>query len=172
MDEFISRLLDSRERRYDYQKKLINKYKKPIISFMLNIPGKIKRTDKYVEFHKMGIKLIEDTLGKKLLISEYYDEDTGMYYLASVDLNGEELKRKMIALEDSPQGRLFDIDVFDENHRQITRKSLNLEPRKCLLCSNYARICIKEQIHSYNDLVNKTEEIVNIFVKTNNRTLK
>lgn len=164
MDDFFKKLLDSRERRYNLQIRLITLYKKPIISFMLNIPGLVKRTDEYVRFHKMGTKLIEERLGNRLLLSEYFDEDTGMYYLGVVDMDATDLKKEMIELENSDMGRLFDIDVFDENYTQITRNSLGLEPRKCILCDNVARICIRERIHSYQDLIKETNKIINTYI--------
>ncbi len=167
MSDFFIKLLDSRERRFQYQQTLINKYKRPIISYMLNIPGKVKRTDEYVVFHKMGIELIKSILGNKILVDEYYDEDTGMYYLAAVNQDAIELKKQMMELEDSVEGRLFDIDVFDENAKQITRSSLNLEPRKCLLCSEMAKACARNQTHPYEELIEETNKIINDFINKN-----
>lgn len=164
MTNFFLELLNSREMRYNRQKKLIEKFNKPIISFMLNIPGEIKRTEDYVKFHKIGIDLIKEIIGEKIILEYYYDEVTGMYYLASIDMDARDLKREMISLEDSVMGRLFDIDIFDENFNQITRSSLNLEPRKCILCDNVARICIKERNHTYEELVYETNRIINLYI--------
>lgn len=167
MNEFFFKLLDSREKRFELQKHLIEKYKKPIISFMLNIPGPVKRTDSYVDFHKMGIAIIKSLLNEKIIYEQYYDEETGMFYIAVLNMDAEDLKKEMIEIENSDMGRLFDIDVFDENFNQITRSSLFLEQRKCLLCNNRAKICIRERNHSYEDLIKETNNIIDFYIKQN-----
>ena len=40
--KILKQILDSREARRDKQKELISKYNKSLISFTLNIPGKVK----------------------------------------------------------------------------------------------------------------------------------
>lgn len=164
MDEVLfKKILDEREKRYDIQMNLIEKYSSPIISFMLNIPGKVKKNKEYINFH---LKIIEKI--KKLFEAEnikineeiYSDSEFGMYYIASVKIDAKILKQKMVELENESFGRILDIDVFDENKNQITRNSLGLPERKCLLCENDARICIKERKHSTEELLKKVNEII------------
>lgn len=160
MNNFILRLLDAREERYEKQRRLIDKFNKPLISFMLNTPGREKYSDKLVAFQKLGIEKIENLLGEKILYAEFKEEITGSYYMAVVDEDAKNLKKQMMALEDSPSGRLYDIDVFDENKNQLSRSSLGENPRRCLICKKPAKVCIREQRHSYEDLVQKMNEIL------------
>lgn len=113
MDDFILRLLDAREERYEKQRRLIDKFNKPLISFMLNTPGREKYSERLVSFQKLGIEKIEKLLGEKILYEEFKEEKTGSYYMALVDEDAKVLKKQMMTLEDSPAGRLYDIDVFD-----------------------------------------------------------
>ena len=46
MEEFLLKLLDEKEERARTQSNLISKYKKPLISFGLNIPGREKNSKK------------------------------------------------------------------------------------------------------------------------------
>lgn len=165
--EFFNRLLDDREKRYLEQEMLVGKYKKPIISFMVNIPGVEKVNNKIRKFHKMGIEIIEKEIGDKIIYKIYKDKNTGIYYLASVDMDSKDLKYKMIDIEERDIGRLFDIDVFDENFNQITRKNLGISPRKCLICNDFAKVCIVTKKHSYEDLVKKTNEIIEYYINKN-----
>lgn len=160
MDDFILRLLDAREERYEKQRALIDKFNKPLISFMLNTPGREKYSERLVAFQKHGIEKIEKLLGEKILYAEFKEELTGSYYMAVVDEDAKILKKQMMALEDCPAGRLYDIDVFDENKKQISRKSLGENPRTCLICNEPAKVCIREQRHSYKDLVNEMNKIL------------
>lgn len=161
MDEYLKKLLDDRETRYFEQMRLIEKYNLPIISFMLNIPGKEKNKVEYVSLHNYGITLIEELLKEKIVYTEYKNKDTGMYYLAAVDIDGNDLKKQMIDLEDSKIGRLFDIDVFDKTKEQLTRSKLGLNQGKCLICEKPAKICIREQNHKLDDIEKKILEIIN-----------
>lgn len=164
MERFFNELLDSREARYFKQRELIEKYGKSLISFMLNVPGIEKQNDKLVEIHKIGIELIKKVFSDKINYEYYANEHTGMYYLAVVDMDSELVKYKAAEIENSEIGRLFDIDVFSSGGQQISRTSLNLEPRKCILCDENARICIKERTHSYPELIEKMDEIIDKYL--------
>lgn len=160
MDDFILKILDAREERYEKQRRLIDKFNKPLISFMLNTPGREKYSDRLIVFQKLGIKKIEDLLGEKILYSEFKEEVTGSYYMAVVDEDAKVLKKQLMDLEDRPTGRLYDIDVFDENKKQVSRSSLGENPRRCLICKEAAKVCIREQRHSYQDLVREMNKIL------------
>lgn len=160
--DYFKRLLDSREKRYEKQIELIEKNKLPIISFMLNIPGEDKNNPKFVQFHKKAIEKLENLLGDKIIESFYKNKDTGMYYLASVNMDGKELKKLLIELEETPSGRIYDLDVFDKNKEQITRSKLGLKPRKCLICDEIAKVCIRESRHNKEDILKKVNKIIDI----------
>lgn len=160
MNDFILKLLDAREERYKKQRALIDKFNKPLISFMLNTPGREKYTERLVSFQKLGIEKIEKLLGEKILYAEFKEEKTGSYYMALVNEDATFLKKQMMTLEDSPAGRLYDIDVFDENKKQVSRSSLGENPRRCFICKEPAKVCIREQRHSYEDLVQEMNKIL------------
>ncbi|MDO5028447.1 MAG: citrate lyase holo-[acyl-carrier protein] synthase [Bacillota bacterium] len=160
MEDFVLAILDAREKRYEKQRQLVEKFQKPIISFMINIPGREKYSEKLLAFHKQGIKKIEKLLADKIIYAEFNKELTGSYYLAAVDLQALDLKKLMIDLENSPAGRLYDLDVFDKNMKQITRSLLGEKPRSCLLCKEPARICIRKQSHSFEDLAKEAHKLI------------
>ena len=61
----------------------------------------------------------------------------------------------VVELENNHElGRIFDVDVFDKNHNQISRSMLNLAPRKCLICEKAAS-CIRTRAHTYEELIKK-----------------
>ena len=160
MEKFFNELLESRERRFNLQIELIRKFNRPIISFMINVPGMEKRNDMLVKFHKDGIELIRTIFKDKILDELYVNEHTGMYYLASIDMAAEDIKKAAVEIENSKAGRLFDVDVFSEDERQLSRTELGLAQRKCLSCDGIAKICIKERKHSYQELIAKMNELI------------
>lgn len=155
-EKFVMEILQSREDRRDKQLDLINRHKSSLISFTLNTPGIVKDNEMYRDIHKVGLSEIKDLLIQSnipILYQEVIDKATGNEGYLVVDFDPLELKERLIDLEEShPLGRIFDIDVFDNNHNQITRKELGINPRKCLLCNKEARICAKERNHSYEEL--------------------
>lgn len=167
MDEFFLKLLDDREIRAQRQDHMIKKYEKPIISYMLNTPGPVKKSSKFVKFHDYGFGLIQDKFEEDIIACDYYPNDTGMYYLISIDMEALDIKKKTVEIEENIQGaRLFDIDVFDENFEQISRTDLGLDRRKCIVCDDYAKNCIVGKKHSYEELISTMEDIIDSTLDT------
>lgn len=66
--------------------------------------------------------------------------------------DAETAKHAAVAVEEeSDTGRIFDIDIITREG-QISRASLALPPRKCLVCDKEAKICAKEQSHQIEEL--------------------
>jgi len=67
------------------------------------------------------------------------------------------LKDICVSVEESSEiGRLFDIDVINNNGRKIERKT----ERNCLICSAKGRMCAATRKHDYKTLQAKTNEII------------
>lgn len=164
MDEkiFID-ILESREARRDKQLKLINRYNNSLISFTLNIPGMIKDSEIYRNIHKEGIKAIIKTLDDQainILYNEEIHKNTGSEGYIVVDMDAMDLKKVIVDIEENhPLGRIFDIDIFDFNHKQLSRKDLGSNPRRCLLCDNDATVCMRSKSHTYEELIQRIHDI-------------
>lgn len=167
----MQKMLDAKEKRYYKIKALTEKYNLPVLSFMLNIPGEDKNFEDAVIFHEKLIKKIKNILEKediKILWEEYNNLNTGMEYLAVLNGEGEFIKEKMIDLEEeSREGRLLDIDIYDKDFKQISRSSLGLSERKCIICDDIARTCIKKERHGLNELEKKVREILKNYKSKN-----
>lgn len=162
-EEILLDILEAREIRRNKQVELIKRYKSSLVSFTLNIPGREKNRKIYREIHKEGMKSILKALKSKDYLIRYKEEvnkDTGREGYIVVDSHPIKLKEIGIAIEENHSlGRIFDIDVFDLYHRQISRKDLGLDPRTCLLCENNARKCIRLKNHSYRELIDEINRI-------------
>lgn len=167
----MQKMLDAKEKRYYKIKALTEKYNLPVLSFMLNIPGEDKNFEDAVIFHENLIKKIKNILEKediKILWEEYNNLNTGMEYLAVLNGEGKFIKEKMIGLEEeSREGRLLDIDIYDRDFKQISRSSLGLSERKCIICDDLARTCIKKERHRQDELEKKVREILKNYKSKN-----
>lgn len=162
-EKMFINILNSREERGEKQREVLKEYPFTLISFTLNTPGIIKDNELYRRIHSDGLgKIIQllNSEGVKIKYNEVIVKNTGSEAFLSVDLDAKELKKLMISIETShPLGRIFDIDIFDLNHNQISRWDIGLNPRKCLMCEKDAKVCMREKNHTYEELIKRIEEI-------------
>lgn len=160
----MNRMLEAKEKRYYKIKALTEKYEAPVLSFMLNIPGEDKNFEEAVSFHKKYVEKIKNLLEEekiKILFEDYENLVTGMEYLAVLDGDGRLIKKLMMEVEEgSLEGRLLDLDIYDKDFSQISRSSLGLPERKCIICGDTARTCIKKERHKIEELEERVREII------------
>lgn len=160
----MNRMLEAKEKRYYKIKDLTEIYKAPVLSFMLNIPGEDKNFEEAVSFHKKYVEKIKNLLEEnkiKILFEDYQNLVTGMEYLAVLDGDGCVIKKLMMEVEEeSMGGRLLDLDIYDKDFSQISRSSLGLPERKCIICGDTARTCIKKERHNLKELEERVREII------------
>lgn len=166
----LNEILKSRELRAKKQQSLLLEYPYTLISFTLNIPGSVKNSYLYGRIHEEGMNCLLKILQEKkihVVNTEKFNKNTGGEGFISIDLDAVQAKKITVNLEDChPLGRIFDIDVFDKNHNQISRSNLNLKSRRCMLCHEEAIKCIKKKSHSYEELISKIEELGNAYFKS------
>lgn len=156
----IEEILLSRDRRVAIQQDLINKYRVPVISFTMNIPGAIKTNSEIKKAFDYGKELLLTQLKKEnteILDLIELNEVTGNELFISLNEKAETIKNITIKIEESSEiGRIFDIDVIDTNFEKLSRKSF----RKCLICNSQAQECGRSRRHSVEELQNRILTII------------
>ena len=184
----LEELLESRDRRFAFQQELLSRFKLPLISFMANIPGPVKKSSLSEEIFEAGLAAVRKAFAESIRFEEVRRPDTGCEGFFVVDLVPEQVKRRTCTLEDgSPLGRLWDFDVhcpsyapdaerncracadwctFAENLRcagtQISRRQLGLPERRCLICGGPAPECARSRRHSVAELLAKISALSEI----------
>lgn len=169
----LMELLDSREARAEHQRVLLAEFSEEncvLISVTLNIPGPVKDKPAYRRVMQTGIeqlmtKLSGKNAGFEIFYKEVRELVTGPEGYLVVTLSGNkdalDVKRLTIELEEaSPLGRLFDMDVIDKTGACVSRKDLGAGRRKCLLCSEDAKICARSQRHKLSELLAEIDRII------------
>lgn len=156
----LSMILDHREQRMLEQEKIRNIYHSPLISFTMNIPGPIKSApvirQAFDEGKHILLKRLEETKFKILESNEFH-ACTGDELILAIDAPSEQLKDITSDIEEHhPYGRLFDMDVLDENGKKLSRKHY----RRCLLCNKQAQDCARNRTHSVDELVNTIIKLI------------
>lgn len=157
-------ILESREARSMRQREYIEKWKCPLICFMLNIPGPVKISDAYREVFEKGILNIKDKIFEKGFISveeKTIDLFTGYEFYMSVKGDIAELKKAMTEIEEENRlGRLFDIDVIGLDGKKISRLEVGMQPRKCLICENPSHVCSRSRAHSVEEMICHIQKLI------------
>lgn len=156
----LFQILEARENRAKKQKVLLSRYQKPLICFTMNIAGPVKRTPEIAKGFSFGSGLLLARLAKAGFVPLYIEEQllpTGCegYYI--VDAPAENIKNLTVALEEeSPIGRLFDLDVLTPSGEKLERPV----PRRCLICSETAAVCSRSRAHSVAQLQETTAALL------------
>lgn len=158
MNHLLAEILQAREDRVQKQNLLLERYRKPLLCFTMNIPGPVK-VDRDVEIgFFVGNRLLRDALSPyTILHREQHSPVTGCEAYYVVDLPARELKQLAVDIEDTdPIGRLFDMDVLDIDGRKLTREELGHRRRTCLICSKDAVVCARSRAHPLEQLQDRT----------------
>lgn len=156
----LQQILDAREARMAEQTRLLQAYRRPLISFSMNIAGPLKRTVLIERAFSYGLQKLEEALhnaGAPVLYRAQLRADTGCeaFYVVDIDVNS--LKELCVSVEEeAPVGRLFDIDVLDTDGRKLERS----RERSCLVCGAEGRGCASRRIHSISELQAATRNLI------------
>ncbi len=158
----LQELLDSREKRAQKQRMLLDQHDGVLVSVTLNIPGPVKDKPAYREALKVGMELLAEKISaEQILYREEKFLSTGAEgYLMITGMQPEEVKRVTVEIEDTtPLGRIFDMDVLSEKG-SISRSNLGMPGRRCLLCGEAAKVCARSQSHPMELLLAEINRIL------------
>ena len=181
----LQQLLDSRDRRSQHQKDLLGMHPgKSLLCLTVQLPGAEKRNALSLKIAAAAVEAIRQAFPVEQ--EELADLETGYEGYFLLPLDPVEAKRRACHVEDThPLGRLMDLDVLslkmspnmDAGHVMqfasankpqnmdaevwiVDRTALGLPPRRCLLCGNEVRYCMRAKTHSLEELLAKMEEMV------------
>ena len=157
----LAQMLTRRERRVQEQEFFLKKYRSPLVSFTMNIPGPIKTNELIRKAFDKGKDLLLNSLNYNgIVINDCLEvhENTGDEMLLSVkNIAPDSLKGLMIDIENTSKlGRLFDIDVIDSDGNKLSRKTF----RTCLICDKQAQECARSRTHSVKEMQDAIEKII------------
>lgn len=153
----LEQLLESRDNRARHQRELLGAFPgRSLICFTVQLPGPEKRNDISLKIGEAGVQAIKDEFGDAIEHLEVRDLETGFEAYFIVSLEASQTKRRCCTIEDThPWGRLMDIDVPGTD-----RAAVGLPGRKCLLCDNEVRYCMRAKLHTQEELLARIREIV------------
>ena len=164
MEVTLLEMLDARERRANRQRELLCAHGKTMVCFTMNIAGPVKNNALIRRGYALGKRLLREQLavaGIPVIYFEEIQEKTGNEAIFLLDAEPLAAKRVTTEIEDnSPVGRLFDMDVLCPDGRKVDRQELGREGRKCLICGGMAQACARSRTHSVAELQERTRQIL------------
>lgn len=157
----LEQLLESRDRRAAHQKELLTAFPDcSLICLTVQLPGATKRTRESLLIGGAGLAALLDRFGSVLRHVQVRDLETGYEAYLLVTLPPRLCKQFCVDIEEKhPLGRLMDIDVPG-----IDREALGLPPRRCLLCGENARVCMRAHTHTTEELLERIRQMVEDYV--------
>ena len=164
----LDEVLAAREQRVARQNAALAEFGNTLLSLTLVCPGPIKDSPQLRFVFAEALAAIDVLLAVRrwrVLAREHVTQPSGQEAIIVVDCPAQNLKWALAVLEDQhPLGRLWDMDVIcSETSRAISRKSLLLAPRKCLVCGEAAHACARSRAHPQEDLLLVIEEKINAY---------
>ena len=160
MEVTLSEMLEAREKRAQRQKALLTQYRKPLVSFTMNIAGPVKDSPLIRRGFQIGLRDLEQLLMVERITCLHREKlaaHTGCEAILVADAPAERLKDLTTKLEEySSIGRLFDMDVLTSSDEKLGRAV----PRRCLICGGIAQNCARSRTHSVAELQEKTHTIL------------
>lgn len=146
----------SRDERAAHQGELLARYPGcALLCLTVQLPGSCKRNANSLKIAAAGV---EEIMKLGPLYKETKDLETGFEGYFVFEMEPLELKRRATGIEDThPLGRLMDLDVICQG--PLSRADIGLPPRKCLLCDNPARHCMRARAHTTEELLERIEQI-------------
>ena len=107
---------------------------------------------------------VQAFLGPKVVLRYTNDAPTGYEAYWIVRAEARSVKRQMCGIEDfHPLGRLFDLDVIQSDATPLSRTDVGFAPRRCLLCDQEARWCMRNHTHTQEEILQRIDEMVREF---------
>lgn len=160
-------VLEAKEKRAAFQRQLREEYHAPLMSITVNMPGSVKYNEDTVGLVYRVLDKVRpliEAAGVILLEERFYHLSAGPTAILAFQGEAEIVKAIGISLEDSlPYGRLVDIDVFDDQGRQLSRGGLGIEQRKCFICSQMAVDCMRAGRHTHEETMAAARKLIELY---------
>lgn len=158
--EMKSEVLVICKRREERRMQVSQQVGQTLLQLSLNLPIYDKLLPGANGLFAWGLQQILERLPQVSSCSHGLDR-LGPWALLGAVTCADALKKQAVALENSrPAGVLLDIDVYDQQGRKLERQSLDLPPRRCLICQQSMIECRRNNTHSSAELKARSKKLL------------
>lgn len=147
-----SSILAARDERQELFERYLATGWSATIFLSLNIPGENKNPPGVETLFTWTLERLRDEFPAMPPATQNQDV-LGPWALIGLGIEAYTVKQRCVTIEELlPVSRLIDLDVFDRHGQQLSRSTLNLPPRPCLLCTQPAVECMRLGRHDFKEL--------------------
>ncbi len=161
-NEILKAVLNAREERWNLRCTLSEKYASTIISTTICLPHLARTAEDFKQFLHYSCEELSAYLnghGCKIIHAEKIDGEDGACVFLCTDEDAIKVKKLTCDFEQkSAVFRILDIDIMTSNGTAISRSDINLPPRKCFICDEYAAVCVAGRRHDSEEVFKKVNE--------------
>ncbi|MCR5017208.1 MAG: citrate lyase holo-[acyl-carrier protein] synthase [Bacteroidales bacterium] len=149
----LEELLRSRDERAALQQSFLREHPEgTLLCLTVQLPGEVKRDERSLRVAEAAVEALREMFPERSF-ELLRDLPTGFEGYFVVPLEPLDAKRAAIGIEDEhPLGRLMDIDVITADG-PVSRSAVGAPERRCLICSQPARYCMRARSHSPEELL-------------------
>jgi len=152
----LQQVLDARDHRHEIQQQLLSEFRRPLLSFTMNIAGEVKNSPLIKLAFDHGLQSITDLLGTPHKM-ELLQKPTGCEAFLVYGESAKKVKQTCMDIESrSPIGRLFDMDVIAADGQKLSRQ----EPRTCIVCGGPVAPCSRSRAHGLDAVKARTNQLL------------
>lgn len=164
------------QQRAQMQQRLIAKHQLPLITLTTYLPQSLIHNTIGKKVFALAskvalaeIKILGGTIVKEAVFQRKSTHEA-MYVVSGI--SAMEIKKNMIKLETRHLlGSFFNFDVMNGEGKTISRKSCELDARKCIICDQAASYCSCYYKHTQEELEQKTHTILASYFETQSETV-
>ena len=149
----LEQLLQSRDNRAKHQKDLLDSHPgRSLLCMTVQLPGPEKRNKYSLAIAQAGVEAIRKAFS--LEYEELKDLETGYEGFFDIDVLMQRTEENYFSCG-SPKNQFSSVIC-------LSRADIGLEPRRCLLCGNEVRYCMRAKTHTTAELLARIEEMVKV----------
>ena len=156
----LDELLQSRDERAALQQSFLREHPEgTLLCLTVQLPGEVKRDERSLRVAESAVEAIREMFPERSA-ELLRDLPTGFEGYFVVPLEPLDAKRAAIGIEDEhPLGRLMDIDVIVAEG-PVPRSAVGAPERRCLICAQPARVCMRARTHTTAELLAAIDRIL------------
>lgn len=166
----LEQILKAKDNRYSLQRRMVQEYRMPLISFSVVMAGAVKQNPISKLLFEEGCRLISSMLSENNIASAKQTllrSEAGDTAIIACRSDTIRLKKLCCALESSESwGRLLDIDVIGLDGKPVARANLGDEGRGCIVCGLPGSGCARSRAHSTQQILDAIWERAQTLIKT------
>ena len=123
-----------------------------LLQISLNIPGFPKDMPENGDVLSSAARVFEKKIREHPSVHVFISNGAGRAEILSFGGDALSAKASCMEIEEGHEwGRAIDADIITQNG-PLSRSSLGIEPRRCLLCGEPAKICARRRAHATREL--------------------